>query len=191
MTSQVHHWTSRGCSQDTFVEIEVRLKKNPVVQSLEALVETIGGIRILTSFNQGEKKSQEQRNQETNLSRIAEQSKNLLGGLTGRGASDLVGEVVPGPGHAVVSVEDRYFSEHSSDEIADGQFRVFGKVARVVNDDDGISLLRNTKFASMPTALEPLRVGFAQMRGSGPKIPEFETEIKPPALQIRAIAIYL
>lgn len=128
----------------------------------------------------------------TNLNQIAEHCKRLLGGLSGTGSVDLVGDLVPGPGRAVVSVEDRYFGEHSADEIAEGQFRVFGKVVRTVLDDcESVNLLRNTKFAHMPNVFDALKPGIAATKEQGLRLPEFVTEVGPPSIQIRPIAIFL
>ena len=130
--------------------------------------------------------------QEANLSQIAEHCKRLIGGLSGTGSVDLLGDLVPGPGQAVVSVEDRYFGEHSADEIADGQFRVFGKVVRAVtSESDSINLLRNTKFAHMPNVFDSLKPSIAATKEQGLKLPEFVTEVGPPSIQIRAIAIFI
>jgi hypothetical protein len=175
-----------------FVEVEVRLRRNPLVESLEAVTETIGGIRVLTSWNKNSQKSPAEKLQETNLNQIAEHCKRLIGGLSGTGSVDLLGDLVPGPGQAVVSVEDRYFGEHSADEIAEGQFRVFGKVVRTVLDDrESINLLRNTKFAHMPNVFDSLKPGIAATKDQGLKLPDFVTEVGPPSIQIRPIAIFL
>lgn len=175
-----------------FVEVEVRLRKNPLIESLQAVTETIGGIRVLTSWNKNAKKSEADKLQEANLSQIAEHCKRLIDGLIGTGSVDLLGDLVPGPGQAVVSVEDRYFGEHSADEIADGQFRVFGKVVRAVtSESDSINLLRNTKFAHMPNVFDSLKPSIAATKEQGLKLLEFVTEVGPPSIQIRAIAIFI
>jgi hypothetical protein len=174
-----------------FVEVEVRLRRNPLVDALEAVNETIAGIKVLTSFKTGQKSTADKA-QEDSLRQVAEQCKRLTSALTGSGAADLVGEIVPGPGHVIVPVEDRFFGEHSADEVADGQFRVFGKVVRAVNEDgEGISLLRNTKFAHIPSAFDALKPAFAATKQSGVSLPEVITEVKAPALQVMPIAIFL
>ncbi len=175
-----------------FVEVEMRLRRNPLVDALEAVNETIAGIKVLTSFGKSGQKSVTDRAQGDNLRQIAENCKRLAGALTGSGAVDLVGDIVPGPGQVVVPVEDRYFGEHSADEVADGQFRVFGKVVRtVLEEGEGISLLRNTKFAYIPSAFDTLKPAFAATKQSGVTLPEIVTEVKAPALQVRPIAIFL
>lgn len=174
-----------------FLEVEVRLRRNPLIEALEAVNETIAGIKVLTSFKTGQKSAAE-KTQEQELRQVAENCKRLTTALTGSGAVDLVGEIVPGPGQVVVAVEDRYFGEHSADEVADGQFRVFGKVVRaVVEQGESISLLRNTKFAHIPSAFDALKPAFAATKESGVSLPEVVTEIDAPALQVRPIAIFL
>jgi hypothetical protein len=175
-----------------FVEVEVRLRRNPLIDALEAVNETIAGIKVLTSFGKQGQKSAADKTQEDNLRQIAEHCKRLSGALTGSGTADLVGEIVPGPGQVVVPIEDRFFGEHSADEVADGQFRVFGKVVRtVLKEGEGISLLRNTKFAHIPSAFDTLKPAFAATKQSGVTLPEIVTEMKAPAVQVRPIAIFL
>lgn len=174
-----------------FVEVEVRLRRNPLVEALNAVEETIAGIKLLTAFGKGQK-TQAEKAQEDNLKQIAEHCKRLTTGLTGSGTADLVGEIVPGAGRIVVPIEERYFAEHSAGEIADGQFRVFGKVVRKVTEPpDSINLLRNTKFAHIRTAFDALKPGFAATKESGVSLPDFVTEIEAPALQVKPIAIFL
>ncbi|HJU05600.1 MAG TPA: hypothetical protein VJ692_10655 [Nitrospiraceae bacterium] len=174
-----------------FVEFEAKLRRNPLIDALEAVGETIGGIKLLQSFKPGQKSAAEKA-QEEQLKQIAEQVKRLLSALTGTGSFDLVGDIVPGPGRVVVAVEERYFGEHSAEEIADGHYRVFGKVVRnVLETADRISLLRNTKFAHMPNVLEPLKEGFAATKEGGLSLPQFVTYVESPALQVFPIAIFL
>lgn len=173
-----------------FVEMEVRLRRNPLVDALDAVSETIAGIKILASFGRPGKKSEADKAQEENLRQIAEHCKRLSASLSGSGTVDLVGEIVPGPARVIVPVEDRYFGEYSGAEIADGQFRVFGKVVRIVQGDgESISLLRNTKFAHIPSAFESLKPAFAATKDKGVTLPDIVTEVKAPALQVRPIAI--
>ncbi len=174
-----------------FVEFEAKLRRNPLIEALEALSETIGGIKVLQSFKPGQK-SPTEKAQEEQLKQIAEQVKRLLSTLTDTGSLDLVGEIVPELGRAVVPVEERYFGEHSPNEIADGHYRVFGKVVQNVSAaGEKISLLRNTKFAHMPNVLEPLRQPFAATKEAGLSLPEFVTGVESPALQVIPIAIFL
>ena len=63
--------------------------------------------------------------------------------------------------------------------MADGQFRVFGKVVRAVFEEgQSIDLLRNTKFAHIPTAFDALKPAFAATKQSGVTLPEIVTEIQ-------------
>ena len=181
-----------GVRPGHFIEVEVRLRRNPLVDALEAVNETIGGIRLLTSFaNQGQK-SGSTRAQEESLKNIAEHCKRLTSGLTAGDGVDLVGEVVPGPGQIVVPVENRYFGEHSADEVTDGQFRVFGKIVKAVFEEgQSINLLRNTKFAHIPTAFDALKPAFAATKQSGFTLPDIVTDIRAPALQVSPIAIFV
>ncbi len=175
-----------------FVEIELTLRRNPLAEALQAMVETAGGIRLLQAFNKEQGKSAMEKQQEATLQKVTEQAKRLVTALTSGGAIDLIGPLIPGPGIALLAAEKRYFADHSSNEIADGRFRAFGKVVRnTTGSDEAISLLRNTQFAHMPQVMEPLVEGIKTVKQSGLTIPDAITVVPPPALQILPIAIFL
>lgn len=175
-----------------FVEVVVTLRRNPLAEALQAMVETAGGIRLLQAFNKDQGKSAIEKQQEATLQKVTEQAKRLATALTSGRAIDLIGPLIPGPGMALLAAEQRYFADHSSNEIADGRFRVFGKVVRnTTGSDEAISLLRNTQFAHMPQVMQPLVEGVKSVKESGLTIPDAITTVPPPALQILPIAIFL
>lgn len=175
-----------------FVEMEVQLRRNPLVEALNAINETIGAIRVLQAFGKTGAKSAADKAQEEQLKQVSEQAKRIATALTASGSVDLLGPVLPGPGTALLAAESRYFGEHSSNEIADGRFRVFGKVVRNTSgSEERISLLRNTQFAHMPNIMEPVRLGITTANQSGLALPEVITEVSPPALQVVPIAIFI
>lgn len=173
-----------------FVEAELRLRRNPLIDGLEAIGETISGLQVLSSFVPSGQQQKGQKSQPDPMKVVADQSKRLLSTLTASNSIDMVGQFVPGPGQAIVPVENRYFGEHSAQEISNGHYRVFGKVV-LVSRTESISLLRNTPFAHMPTALDPLSSGFAQTKAAGLSLPDFSTKVEGPVVQILPIAIFI
>src|SRR5260221_1132546 len=115
----------------TFVELEVTLRRNPLAVGLEAVVETIRAIGILTSFGKDSVKVKAGKASEQaepdQLKPTADHSKRILAALRTGGSVDLLGPIVGGNGTALVSAETRYFAEHWAAEIESGRFRVFGK----------------------------------------------------------------
>jgi hypothetical protein len=194
----VHELTKREASlgelrPGQFVEVEVRLRRNPLVDALEAVNETISGLKVISSFAPADQKTAAQKTQAAQMSDVADKTKRLLAALTKGGSGDLVGEIVPGPVRAVVRVEERYFGEHSAEEIVDGHYRVFGKVVSVLpKEGESISLLRNTPFAHLPPMFfAPLGAGFAATKSAGLSLPEFKTTVDGPVIQLMPVAIFL
>lgn len=118
-----------------FVEFEVTLRRNPLVEALEAIIETIGAISVMTSWRQTKPTStvaKGKSKQETDeLKPIVEQSKRMLTALKTGGSVDLVGPIAGRPGNVIISVETRYFAENWAEEIGNGRFRVLGKLFRI------------------------------------------------------------
>lgn len=118
--------------------------------------------------------------------------KAILDGLKSEGAFDLVADLdAAGMPRLVVMVDADYFSGPSMSELIDGEFRVLGKVTRVVAKDDSINLLRNTSLARFPgEIISKLRDAFQAAKETGLDFPNVETDIQGPALQVIPIAIF-
>ena len=80
-------------------------------------------------------------------------------------------------------------------EIIDGQYRVIGKITKVIVDpNSSISLLRNTSFSLMrQSMLDSLFVGFksSEVQDAGMVIPDISTTVTGPAVMILPIAIFI
>jgi hypothetical protein len=179
-----------------FVEFEVTLRRNPLAEVLEAIVETIGAISVMTSWNQtkpapttGKGKGKQDTDQ---LKPIVDQSKRMLAALKTGGSVDLVGPIAGRLGNVIISVETRYFAENWAEEIGNGRFRVLGKIIQNTSGtDERISLLRNTQFAHMTAAMEPMRAAVATANESGLTLPEVVIDVGPPTIRVLPISIFL
>lgn len=179
-----------------FVECEVTLRRNPLVEALEAIIETIGAIGVITSWNQakpapgsGKGKSKQEADE---LKPIVDQSKRMLTALKTGGSVDLVGPISGRAGNMIISVETRYFAENWAEEIGNGRFRVLGKVIQNTSGtEERISLLRNTQFAHITAAMEPMRDAVAKANESGLTLPEVVIDVGPPTVRVLPISIFL
>lgn len=175
----------------TFVECAARFKGNPLADPLQAVVEAIATIKMLQPQKGSGKQQGASRSQDDELKPISEQIKRMVSTLSQGVGKDIAGDLSPGPGSLLVTVENRYLGEHSIDELSDGQYRVFGKVIQTfTRQGEQISLLRNTQLATMPLVLEPMKDGFAATKAAGLALPEFQTHLNAPVMQVIPIAIY-
>ena len=114
--------------------------------------------------------------------------------LTQSKSLEIIGEMLDIPGvKAVLSAKLNYFSDQNAQEIIDGEFRVLGKVIRVIGSgsEDTINLLRKTSFGRFDrNIIDQLASAFVGVKEAGINFPEFITEIQGPALQIIPIAIF-
>ena len=94
---------------------------------------------------------------------------------------------------SVLTARLDFFSQGSALEIVDGEFRILGKVVRVVDSDseEPINLLRKTTFGRFDKeVLNTLSEAFVGSESKGLRFPELITEVEGPALQIIPIAIF-
>jgi hypothetical protein len=118
----------------------------------------------------------------------------MLASLTQSNSLELIGELLDAPGtKAVISAKLNYFSDRDATEIIDGEFRVLGKVVRIIKTDSDIpiNLLRKTCFGLLDSKiLNQFKNAFEGVEEAGIKVPELVTEIKGPALLVIPIAIF-
>lgn len=94
---------------------------------------------------------------------------------------------------AVVSLFNEYLRDRSMTELTRGEFRLLGKISRnIPGEAEGVDLLRGTAFGGLSdTILTEVLAGFGQAKAQGLNIPDVETKIRGPALQVIPIAIYV
>lgn len=119
--------------------------------------------------------------------------------LTEHGSLEITGELLGAPGvSAVLSTRFEGFEGGDASELIDGEFRVMGKVVRVIRSegDGSINLLRKTPFGAIKDEqLEELAESFSsQQEGQEDiplEIPEIRTRIEGPAILILPMAIFV
>lgn len=171
-----------------FVEFEAELKRSPMIQGLDAMVQLLEIARLFTEADP-QKKGQRQKPNE--LKKHGEQLASLSGSLKQGGSRDLIAANLPDHYTAVLTVEEQYLSDVTMSDIVDGTFRVLGKVVRHIhNPDESISLLRKTALAHAPDVISKFLTAFKNLDPNTFQLPEMKTKIDGPALQIIPIAVF-
>lgn len=94
---------------------------------------------------------------------------------------------------AVVSLFIEYLRDRSLTEISNREFRSIGKVVRSISkQNEVIDLLRGTALGGLSDEiLTQFTEIFSRAEGHGLRLPQIETKIKAPALEVVPIAIYV
>jgi hypothetical protein len=123
---------------------------------------------------------------------IMQQMDGMLSALSQANSVELVGALVSTPNiQAVLTTKLDFFTPGGETEIIDGEFRILGKVIRIIRSDGSINLLRKTTFGRFdPKILSQFSSGFEGIESAGFHVPEFITEIEAPTFQVIPIAIF-
>ncbi len=180
-----------------FIEFRAVLKKNPLVDTMEGFKQVMEISTLFAGNETGVQKSGKslkEKSLQNSNQLILKQIDGLITSLTQSNSLEVIGEMLDIPGvNVVLSAKLDYFSDRNASEIIDGEFRVLGKVVRVVRieSSDSINLLRKTSLARFDSnILNQFKGAFVGMEKHGMKFPEIITEIKGPALQVIPIAIF-
>ena len=175
------------------VEFSGLLKKNPLLHFLETSVRLI---EMMAAFekNTGSADDEEQ---ESAIDRkgLLGQIKAMVEELRAGVVVDLVCSLVPCPNvRAVVPVYQDFFFNQTMSEVIDGEYRVLGKVTRVVRlDSEGdINLLRYTGFGFYHRHI--IDGMFSRLGAPGESsiaLGDMTTVISAPVLQVIPIAIFV
>jgi len=180
-----------------FIEFKAVLRKNPIVDTIEGFKQLMGVATLFEDKDSAEKKVQQKGSRPKSQNQvIMEQMNGMLTALSQSNSVELVGELVSTPDiQAVLTTKLDFFTSGGETEIIDGEFRILGKVIRIIRSDDSsesINLLRKTTFGRFdPSVLSQFSSGFEGMGNAGLQFPEFVTEIQAPAFQVIPIAIFV
>lgn len=189
-----------------FVEFKAILRKNPLFDYVDTFKQILEIADLFpeqeqASQNQGgsgrrgnkskPSQSKEPKSQDTP---IYQQMDILRTSLTQFDSLEMVGEMLDAPSaRAVLSTNLEYFNDRNASEIIDGEFRVLGKVVRVVRSDSEatINLLRKTAFGRFNSELfDELSETVSNAEDAGIDLPDFVTEIEGPAIQVMPVAVF-
>ena len=182
-------------NEGNFVEFEATLHRDQIIEFLETIE---GLIPLITAFgeesnNPGEgRKSRRRKDRQTNDNQknpTLVQVESLRKAIMASGTQDLVARV--GEMNFVLTAEDDCFVESTMHSVLDGNFRVFGKVTRVVTDEtESVNLLRSSPFGKFPQVIQKLGSAIQALHEIGFEGGVPDTNIRGPTLQVIPIAIF-
>ncbi|MDB5055738.1 MAG: hypothetical protein JWM44_3788 [Bacilli bacterium] len=181
-----------------FVEFKGILEKNPLINMLDSF-QRFGEMASLFEEEPIQQKGNKQQGQikpskNSENTKVISQIKALSESLKVGNMLDLICTVDNSNNLRIVTpVSVDYFFNQNMNEVIDGQYKVFGKVIRVVPEysDESINLLRNTSFSLFQNSLLSGIFGnFKDLEEAGLKLPSLDIEIEGPSLLIIPIAIF-
>ena len=186
-----------GLTATQFVEFRAILRKNPLMDAIQAMKRLLAMAAQFTATQErpAKKARDAQGKPPADDSRMLKnQFDAMLEDLEKPGSLELIGEMLGIPdAKAVISAKPTFFSDADASEIIDGEFLVVGKVVRVVpsGSEGSINLLRKTALGLFkPKIFEDLRVALDDAGEYGLRMITLVTEIKGPAIQVFPIAIF-
>ncbi|MEM7736689.1 MAG: hypothetical protein AAF267_12965 [Deinococcota bacterium] len=186
--------TAENCiTPGNFVEFEASLSKNPLVESLDSIIELLSLAKAFESPAQSKTNKSKKSGQNQNLEIVTmqKQLESLNAGLKAGNTVDVTTNGIFSRTRAVITLETSFLNDPMMSDLVDGRFKVIGKVIQNVDESGSINLLRKTALSKAPKdILTQLLTAFSTLGDGGFDLPDTEPEIKGPALHILPIAIY-
>jgi len=174
-------------SPGDFIEFEASLKRSPLIVGLDAITKLM---ELSEVFNP-KAPAKNNKPKPNGVGLLAKQLSSLSESLKEGGSRDLIADELQKGYKAVLTVEEQFLNDITMSDIVDGTFKVVGKVIRVVPESgDSISLLRKTPLAHAPEIMGEFLKAFDNLDSGVFTMPEMQTEIDGPVIQVLPIAIY-
>lgn len=174
------------------VEFTVKLKRNPIIETMDALNEIMTMAIVFEDKPAGNSKSTKGASSNENI-KIKKQMEAFSESLKSGNTIDLTASKLLSGHDAVITLESIYLNDPAMSDLVDGEFKVTGKVIRSIDDaSESINLMRKAAFSKLPRPLLEQIIGQFSLLGlqQGFDIPELIMEIEGPAIQVLPIAIY-
>ena len=170
-----------------FVELQGTLKPNPVIDLLVNIKELVALFNVF-SDNKGNK-SKSRKVIESQI--FNTQIEALISGLQVNGKKDIICKT--DNMEIVIPTDENYFLNKNMSELTDGNYKILGKITKICEEGDSISLLRNTAFSKLKLdKMKEFQDIFQDESLSKIVDPsDIKTEIKGPTLMVIPIAIYI
>ena len=185
----------QGIDPGDFVEFRGVLRRSPLMVVLNAIRELASMADAFegtpgSSRPDASRRPRGKSKQRGETSQIVKQVDTIAESIAAPGSEDLIAEC--GESRFVLTTELAYFVDPTMNDVIDGTFRVFGKVARVVPEgsDGGISLFRKSPLKNFDGLVDKLESAFASLPQAGFTGQKVETEIPAPTLQLIPIGIF-
>jgi hypothetical protein len=188
--------TGEATSAEGFVEMTMRLEKNPLLETLETMVSLTRMAAIFEAppAAPSSRKQSHRQMPASPTAQMLQQMEDMLTQLTTGEVIDIVATPITEDAPAVVLTLDlAYAADRSLSDLIDGEYSVFGKITRFIpaGSDETINLLRKTTLGNLQAAsLGELAAALEDVQAEGIVLPEFRTEIVPPVVQILPIAVF-
>ena len=123
-----------------FVEFKAVLSKNPLIDSLERIIQLMEMALPFTEESQvmpqvkGKRKDTQK---PTQNKVILDKLKGLTAELSKSSSIEIFGEIAGTEINAVLSAKADYFINQNIEELIDGEYRIFGKVIRTISLESG------------------------------------------------------
>lgn len=170
-----------------FVELQGTLKPNPVIDLLINFKELMSLVNTFCDNKGTKSKSRKVMESQT----FNKQIDALISGLQVNGKKDIICKTENM--EVIIPTDENYFLNKNMSELTDGNYKVLGKIAKICDDGDSISLLRNTAFSKLKLdKMKEFQDIFKDESLNGIVDPrDIKTEIKGPTLMVIPIAIYI
>lgn len=170
-----------------FVELQGTLKPNPVIDLLGNFKELMALVNVFSDNKGNKSKSRKVMESQT----FNKQIDALIGGLQVNGKKDIICKT--DNMEIVIPTDENYFLNRNMSELTDGNYKILGKITKICEDGDSISLLRNTAFSKLKLdKMKEFQDIFRDESLSKIVDPsDIKTEIKGPTLMVIPIAIYI
>jgi len=181
---------SMDCQVGDFVEFETKLQPNPLTSALEEVVSFLDFFDLFSEESIPRKKGSNQSSEKARMKKIQARVTGLLSMLDGSKSKDILAVSDCGL-NSILSIDPGNLVSLNISDIADGQFSVFGKVIRKLDDDnDAVDLLRKTGLRGSPDRVEKIVEAINKL---GESVFSWQTiihKIKGPGFHIMPVAIY-
>ena len=166
------------------VEFSTSLNRNPLIQSIDSMVEML---ELIVAFDLKDKESEKLRARaQKQRGPMRSLSQQLRAGNT----IDIIGSTLPSGHKPVITLEQEFLTDPTMADLVEGQFTTLGKVIRVIPDSDGsFSLLRKTVLSAVKA--EALAEMFSILSNAKTlQFPEIVWELKGPLIHVLPVAIF-
>jgi hypothetical protein len=180
-----------------YVEFQGNFIKNPLIDTIENIKNLIDLAYIFDPESLNDNKSNsgggKKKKEPKQKPEIMNQIEAFEKALKIENMIDLIANTEESQMKVVLTCEQSNFLNENINIIADGNYRVLGKVIYAIdNNEEKINLLRMTSISRVQkNAMEQMLSGFYEMEESGIDLPEIMTEVEGPCVQIIPIGIYL
>lgn len=180
-------------SPGEFVEFTASLRRNPLIEALESVSEILEVVLLFQDPPKPQHNKKAIAQGQPDLKKLRSQMEALAASLKAGGTQDLVAQLLPSGGRALLTVEEQALNDPSLSDLVDGTFRVMGKVIRSVPDaSSSINLLRKTAMSRVPPEMLQTLIGaFGGLQQEhGFAMPSMEVEIPGPVFHVLPVAIF-